>query len=66
MTSVTGLSPSGMQASAAVFNVDTPNKPTVQKRDDIVAPIDTTNSQASKADISLLKPAVGRNLDIQI
>ena len=69
MTSMTGLSPAGMQASAAVFNVDASTKPAVQKRDDVVAAIDTTNGQATKADISLLKmsdSSVGQNLDIQI
>jgi hypothetical protein len=69
MSTSMSISPAGMQASAAVFNVDSVAKSRVEKRDDVVAPIETTNNQATKADISLLKmsdSSMGQNLDIQV
>jgi hypothetical protein len=63
-----GVSPSAMQASAAVFNVDAVAKQPLKARDDVVAPIDT-NSEAEKADISFLKmshPSLGQNLDMKV
>lgn len=69
MNSVTGFGSSNMQASAAVFSVSAITKTPEKTRDDFVAPIETTNSQAAKADVSLLKgsnPSVGQNLDISV
>ncbi len=68
MSSVTGFGSAGIQASAAVFNVSATAKPPEKTRDDFVAPIETTNNRAAKADVSLLKmsdPSVGQTLDIQ-
>lgn len=69
MSSVTGFGSSNMQASAAVFNVSAVTKAPEKARDDFVAPIETTNTQAAKADVSLLKgsnPSFGQNLDIRV
>jgi hypothetical protein len=69
MNSVTGFGSSNMQASAAVFNVSAITKAPERNRDDYVAPIETTNTQAAKADVSVLKgsnPSVGQNLDISV
>lgn len=58
-----------MQASAAVFNVEAVAKRPLETRDDVVAPINTTNGQAAKADISLLKMSdrpVGQNVDMMV
>jgi hypothetical protein len=69
MDSVSGVSPSSMQASAAVFNVSAITKAPEKNRDDYVAPIETTNTQAAKADVSLMKgsnPSVGQSLDIKV
>ena len=69
MTSVIGVSPAPIQASAAVFNIDATAKQPQPKRDDVVAPIDTTNRQAAKTDVSLLKmsdPSLGQNIDIKV
>jgi len=69
MNSVSGVSPSSMQASAAVFNVSAITKAPEKNRDDYVAPIETTNTQAAKADVSLMKgsnPSVGQSLDIKV
>jgi hypothetical protein len=64
-----GVSYSGTQASVAVFNVDAPIKAPQKARDDVVAPIDTASSDASKTDISLLKmnhPSLGQNLNLKV
>jgi len=64
-----GISPAATQATAAVFNVAAIAKQPQFKRDDVVAPIETSNGQAAKADISLLKmasPSLGQNVDIQV
>jgi len=69
MTSVLAVSPAPVQASAAVYNVDAVAKQPQPKRDDVVAPIDTTNRQATKVDISLLKmsdSSLGQNIDIKV
>ena len=69
MNSVSGISPSSMQASAAVFNVSAISKAPDKARDDYVAPIETTNMQAAKNDVSVSKmtdPSVGQNLDIKV
>ena len=69
MTTSMGISPSGMQASAAVVHVDAVAKPQQYKRDDVVAPIETTNRQATKSDISLLKMSdlsLGQNVDFKV
>ena len=69
MTTSMGISPSGMQASAAVVHVDAVAKQPQYKRDDVVAPIETSNGQAAKADVSLFKmadPSLGQNVDIQV
>ena len=69
MTSAIAVSPAPVQASAAVFNVDSVAKQPLTKRDDVVAPIDTTNRQAAKTDISLLKMSdnsLGQNVDITV
>lgn len=68
MISSIGISPSAMQASAAVYNVDAVAKAPIQTRDDVVAPIDTSGG-AGQADISFLKmakPSVGQNVDIKV
>jgi hypothetical protein len=67
MNGISGLGPASTQASAAVFNVNDIAK-APKSRDDVVAPIETTNNQASKTDISLLKmsdPSLGQNVDIK-
>ncbi|MDR3528673.1 MAG: hypothetical protein P4L57_15490 [Rhizomicrobium sp.] len=69
MSSVTGLGSSSIQASAAVFNVSAVAKPPEKSRDDYVAPIETTNIQAAKTDVSLSKmtsPSAGQHLDIRV
>jgi hypothetical protein len=69
MNAITGVSPAATQASAAVFNIDAMAKQPPPKRDDVVAPIDTTNRQAAKTDISLLKMSdnsLGQNIDIKV
>ncbi len=69
MVTSLGISPAATQATAAVFNVDAVAKSPVQKRDDVVAPIETSNGRAAKADISLLKmasPSLGQNVDLQV
>jgi len=69
MSSVTGFGSSSMQASAAVVNVSAVAKPPEKSRDDYVAPIETTNIRAAKADVSLSKmasPSAGQNLDISV
>ncbi len=71
MTSVMGVSPGGVQASAAVFATNATAKAPPQTRDDYVAPIggESTNGQAAKSDLSLLKmsdPSVGQTVDIQV
>lgn len=69
MTSVMGVGPSSLQASAAVFNINAEFKTPPEKRDDVVPPIaETTNGQAAKSDLNLLKmadPSVGRTVDIK-
>jgi len=58
-----------MQASAAVYNVDTVAKAPLKAHDDIVAPIDTSDGESGKADLSLLKmakPNLGQNVDITV
>ncbi len=67
MSSVTGFGSSSVQASAAAINVSTVTKAPEKSRDDYVAPIETTNIRAAKADVSLSKmtsPSAGQNLDI--
>ena len=70
MTSAIAVSPAPVQASAAVYNnVDAVAKQPQTKRDDVVAPIDTSNRQAAKADISVLKmsdSSLGQNLDVTV
>ena len=69
MTSAIAFSPAPVQASAAVYNVDAVAKQPQAKRDDVVAPIDTTNRQATKSDISLLKmsdSSLGQNVDFTV
>jgi hypothetical protein len=69
MTSVLAVSPAPVQASASVYNIDATAKQPQPKRDDVVAPIDTTNRQATKVDISLLKmsdSSLGQNVDIRV
>lgn len=69
MSSVTGFGPANFQASAAVFNVSAMEKAPPQTRDDVVAPIETTNNQATKADISLLKmsdTSIGQTVDFRV
>jgi len=69
MSSVTGFSPANYQASAAAFNVSATVKEPPLTRDDVVTPIETTNTQAKKSDISLLKlndPAVGQTMDFKV
>lgn len=67
MSSVMGMAPAGLQATAAVYAVNADTKP--RPRDDVVPPVvETTNGQAAKSDLNLLKmadPAVGRTVDIQ-
>lgn len=69
MTVSMGYAPTNLQATAAIFNVDAVAKAPPEKRDDVVAPINTTNGEAAKADISLLKmsnPSVGQNVDMKV
>lgn len=69
MISSVGVSSAGMQATAAVFNVDAVAKAPVQAHDDVVAPIDTSGGDSSKADLSLFKmtkPNLGQNLDLRV
>ena len=69
MTSSMGISSAGMQASAAVFNVDAVTRQPQSRRDDVVAPIDTTNGEAAKSDLSLIKmgkPSVGQTVDFRV
>lgn len=69
MTSAIAFSPAPVQASAAVYNIDATAKQPQVKRDDVVAPIDTTNRQATKTDISLLKmsdSSLGQNVDFKV
>ena len=69
MTISMGISTANMQASTAVYNVDTVAKQPHTKRDDVVAPIETSDSQAAKSDLSFIKmasPNLGQNLDIQV
>jgi len=69
MTSAIAVSPAPVQASAAVYNVDTVVKQPQTTRDDVVAPIDTSNRQATKNDISVLKmsdSSLGQNIDFKV
>ena len=69
MTTTMGLSPSGMQASAAVYNVDAIAKQPHEKHDDVVAPIDTSGGQSSKTDLSfntMPRPQLGRHVDMRV
>jgi hypothetical protein len=70
MISAMGVAPAGIHATAAVFDISAVVKQPMERRDDVVAPIgETTNGQASKSDLSLLKmtdPAVGRTLNIKV
>jgi hypothetical protein len=67
--SVMGIAPAGSQVSAAVFDVSAVVKPPPEKRDDVVPPIkETTNGNAARADLSLMKmndPAVGQTVDVR-
>lgn len=69
MNTSMGITPAATQATAAVYNVDAIAKQPQNKRDDVVAPIETSNSHAAKADISLLKmtnPSLGQNVDMKV
>jgi hypothetical protein len=63
-----GISPSGMQASAAVYNVDAVAKQPHYKRDDVVAPIEHGDKSA-KSDLPPSKPArhhTGQHVDMRV
>jgi hypothetical protein len=68
MNAVMGVAPASLQASAAVVGINAAVKPPMETRDDVVAPIsETTNGEAAKSDLSLLKmsdPTVGQTLDV--
>lgn len=69
MNSVSGYGPTSIQASAAVYNVSTIDKTPSPTRDDYVAPVETTNKQANKSDVSVLKmndPNLGQNVDFKV
>lgn len=67
MTSMVGMAPAGLQATAAVFGVSPDIKP--PPRDDVVPPVaETTNSEAAKSDLNLLKmadPSIGQHVDVK-
>ncbi len=69
MNAVMGVAPASLHASAAVVGVNAPVKPPMETRDDVVAPVkETTNGEAARADLSLLKmsdPAVGQTVDVK-
>jgi hypothetical protein len=69
MSSVAGYGPNSFQASAAVYNISAIDKAPSKTRDDYVAPVETTNRQATKSDISFLKmndPSLGQNVDFKV
>lgn len=64
-----GISPAGMQAGVAVFNVDAVAKAPLKAHDDVVAPIDSSSGSSSETGFSSLKmshPNLGRNLDMKV
>jgi hypothetical protein len=64
-----GISPAGMQAGIAVFNVDAVAKAPIKAHDDVVAPIDTSGGDSAETGFSSLKmshPNLGRNLDLKV
>lgn len=69
MSAVMGVTSASLQASTAVVGINAPVKLSMERRDDVVAPVkETTNGEASKADVSLLKmsdPAVGQTVDVK-
>jgi hypothetical protein len=66
---VMSVAPAAVQASTAVYGVTADVKPPPEKNDQVVAPIsETTNGDAAKSDLNLLKmadPAVGRTVDVK-
>ncbi len=69
MNAVMGVAPASLQASAAVVGISESVKPSMQHRDDVVAPIkETTNGNAARANLSLLKMSdstVGKTVDVK-
>lgn len=69
MSSISSIGPNSFQASAAVYNVSSIEKTPNVSRDDYVAPVETTNKQANKSDVSILKmndPNIGQNVDFKV
>jgi len=69
MTNVMGIGPAALQATAAVFGINADVKTPPDRRDDMVAPVaETTNGDAARSDLNLLKmadPGVGRTVDVK-
>ncbi|GAA0525907.1 hypothetical protein FHS83_001993 [Rhizomicrobium palustre] len=69
MSSVSGFSPASTQASAAIYHFNAADKAPPEARDDVVAPIETTNMQAKKGDVTVLKmndSAIGQKVDFKV
>lgn len=70
MISSVGAAPSSIHAGVAVHAVAQTEKNEPQRRDDVVAPVETTNSSAARNDVTLFKSAgsssSGHNVDITV